>query len=514
MADTPDAPTFSESVWQRLVQWLHKQKAYDPKRLTDPEPRAAIEETRRILAKPLKDISVKQEIPEELTATLDENIFFFSGFKTHHELVEASRMLKGEDGNFKPFQQFLKDVEKLNNIYNKSYLQAEYNFATASTQMAVKWKEWEQDGDRYDLQYRTAGDSRVREEHAALDGITLPPSDPFWDSYLPPNGWNCRCTTVQVRRGKYPQSDPAAAMAAGDRCTDTPKKQIFRFNPGKQEKIFPPKHPYYKASSSAKQALQQVVAVSNAYQLKAKTVADAEDEIAKNLGVTCNFKGFTKNDLGQIQDIYRSVATHFDKYTDLKKHIKFVGSMQGRKAMFYDKFYQEIKAKFPSFPDSAIQSAARKSANRYASIPSSAYAYSAPSTKFDLNGVAFNASFRGDKVNNQLDSDVKAKWHPVGCNTVKSVFDHELGHKIDETLGLRTDPEFVKIFNDAEKQGKDYIKDNLSGYAYKQSYKSGNYDPKAEFIAEAWSEYLNNPTPRDIAKAVGELIVKKSNWKK
>ena len=34
-------------------------------------------------------------------------------------------------------------------------------------------------------------------------------------------------------------------MAAGARCTDTPKKQIFRFNPGKQEKIFPPKHPYF-----------------------------------------------------------------------------------------------------------------------------------------------------------------------------------------------------------------------------------------------------------------------------
>ena len=48
------------------------------------------------------------------TVTLDQNIFFFSGFKTHHELVEASRMLKGDDGNFKPFQQFLKDVETIN----------------------------------------------------------------------------------------------------------------------------------------------------------------------------------------------------------------------------------------------------------------------------------------------------------------------------------------------------------------------------------------------------------------
>ena len=46
--------------------------------------------------------------------------------------------------------------------------------------MAAKWHDFEQDGDRYYLQYRTAGDDKVREEHAALNGTTLPPSDPFW----------------------------------------------------------------------------------------------------------------------------------------------------------------------------------------------------------------------------------------------------------------------------------------------------------------------------------------------
>ena len=55
-------------------------------------------------------------------------------------------------------------------------------------------------------------DDRVREDHAILHGTTLPPSDPFWSLYLPPNGWNCRCTAVQVRKGKYPQSDPALSM--------------------------------------------------------------------------------------------------------------------------------------------------------------------------------------------------------------------------------------------------------------------------------------------------------------
>ena len=250
------------------------------------------------------------------------------------------------------------------------------------------------------------------------------------------------------------------------------------------------------------------------YQLKAKTVAEAEKEIAQNLGVTCNFEGFTDKDLLQIQDIYSSVATHLDKYPDLKEHINFVGSMQGRKTLFYDKFYQELKAQYPELKDEEIKNAAEIYANKYAPISSRTYAYSAPSKKFDLNGVAFNASFVGDKVKKTLNNDVKDKWHPEGCNTVKAVFDHELGHKIDETLGLSSDPEFLEIFNAAEKEGKKYIKNNLSEYAYKQSNTTDDYDPKKEFIAEAWSEYLNNPNPRPIAKSVGDLIVKKTNWKK
>ena len=224
---------------------IHRNKGYKPEMLADAPVRELITATCDTLTEPLHDIGLRQEVPPELTAAIDENTFYFSGFKTHHELVEASRLLKGDDGNFKPFEQFRRDVEAIDSTYNRNYLQAEYNFAAAASQMAVKWKEWEQDGDDYDLQYRTAGDDRVREEHAALDGITLPPSDPFWNSYLPPNGWNCRCTTVQVRKGKYPQSNSEEAIARGQACTAKPKQQIFRFNPGKQEKIFPPKHPYF-----------------------------------------------------------------------------------------------------------------------------------------------------------------------------------------------------------------------------------------------------------------------------
>ena len=503
---------------------IHRNKGYKPEMLADGPVRELITATCDTLTEPLHNISLRQEVPPELTAAIDENTFYFSGFKTHHELVEASRLLKGDDGNFKPFEQFRRDVEAIDSTYNRNYLQAEYNFAAAASQMAVKWKEWEQDGDDYDLQYRTAGDDRVREEHAALDGITLPPSDPFWNSYLPPNGWNCRCTTVQVRKGKYPQSDPEEAAARGAACTARPKQQIFRFNPGKQQKIFPPKHPYYKVDEDMKKAIGKTIAakpedhttknIPEKYQLKAKTVADAEVEIAKNLGVTSNFKGFTKKDLPQIQDLYHCVAEHFDKHPDLKQKIHFVGSMQGRREIYEGHLYEYFKNQHPTAGEDYWKKKAKDWAKRM-KISSGTYAVSSRGSQYDdLNGVSFNAMFRGEKLKKSLDNDVKNKWHPEKCNTVKAVFDHELGHKMDEALGLRTDSEFLKIFNEAEKQGKDYIKDNLSEYAYKQSYKSGNYDPKAEFIAEAWSEYLNNPQPRDIAKAVGELIVKKSKWKK
>ncbi|MBR1991122.1 MAG: minor capsid protein [Bacteroidales bacterium] len=247
MADNPHFNRIA-TAFQKAVNHIHRNKGYKPEMLADGPVRELITATCDTLTEPLHNIGLRQEVPPELTAALDENIFLFSGFKTHHELVEASRMLKDDKGGFKPFNQFLKDVETINNTYNRNYLNAEYNFATASTQMAVKWKEWEADGDDYDLQYRTAGDDRVREEHAALDGVTLPPSDPFWNHYLPPNGWNCRCTTVQVRKGKYPQSNSEEAIARGQACTAKPKQQIFRFNPGKQEKVFPPKHPYYKCA--------------------------------------------------------------------------------------------------------------------------------------------------------------------------------------------------------------------------------------------------------------------------
>jgi SPP1 gp7 family putative phage head morphogenesis protein len=42
-------------------------------------------------------------------------------------------------------------------------------------------------------QYYTEGDDRVRPRHAALNGITLPATNTFWETHFPPWDFSCRC---------------------------------------------------------------------------------------------------------------------------------------------------------------------------------------------------------------------------------------------------------------------------------------------------------------------------------
>lgn len=184
------------------------------------------------------------EMSEAMRRRLTRSDYIFSGMKAFHELNEAFPSLLDENGNRKPFEQFLNDVRKIDSTYNSNYLRAEYNFVQSSAEMAAKWEQFMEDGDRYYLQYRTARDGKVRPEHAALHGVTLPVTDSFWEEYYPPNGWNCRCTVVQVRKSKYPAMPHDEAMALGEEALQRDSKGIFHFNAGKEQKTVPDYNPY------------------------------------------------------------------------------------------------------------------------------------------------------------------------------------------------------------------------------------------------------------------------------
>lgn len=186
----------------------------------------------------------QMEMSEAMRKRLERSNYVFSGLKTFHELNEAFPSLLDENGNRKTFERFLNDVRKIDETYNSNYLRAEFNFVQASAEMAAKWERFMQDGDRYYLQYRTAGDAKVRPAHAEMAGITLPASDPFWAEFYPPNGWGCRCSVVQVRKSKYPATDHEEAMARGESALELDKKGMFRFNAGMEQKTMPDYNPY------------------------------------------------------------------------------------------------------------------------------------------------------------------------------------------------------------------------------------------------------------------------------
>lgn len=255
--------------------------------MADEPVRQLTEETFRVLS-----YAITEDVPAKLKQSLEQDTFIFSGFKTYHQLREVSALLQDENGGYKSFEKFYQDVLSIHQTYNKNYLQAEYNFAIQSTQMAVKWQDFERDGDRYLIQYRTAGDDKVRAEHAPLHNTTLPVNDPFWENYLPPLGWNCRCTAVQVLRDKYPVSNSEHAIMLGDMATEQPKQKIFRFNPGKTETIFPPKHPYYKLSHQDKPVVKEVLEAQAAENIEKQWMQELPDTLTteQKKAIIQNFK--------------------------------------------------------------------------------------------------------------------------------------------------------------------------------------------------------------------------------
>ena len=229
-------------LFDGMMQTLFRQQGahLDIEVLETPKMQEFIEAHASVLDSSFEKVKMSDLMRRRLT----RSNYIFSGMKTFHELNEAFPSLLDEDGSRKPFERFLNDVRKIDEKYNGNYLRAEYNFVVSSAEMAARWEGFMEDGDRYHLQYRTANDGKVRPEHAAMHGITLPPSDSFWEEFYPPNGWNCRCTVIQVRKSKHPATDHEEAMALGELATGRDSKGIFRFNPGKEGKSVPDYNPY------------------------------------------------------------------------------------------------------------------------------------------------------------------------------------------------------------------------------------------------------------------------------
>lgn len=280
---------------KKALKTLHTKGNYHPKDLADTkEYIKLIDATNNAFNYALKQV----DLSPTMLKHLQYDVYTFSAVKTHTQLLELSRELLTAEKQIKPFATFEHDVSKIVTAYNSHYLEAEYEFAVGSSQMADRWEGFSDD-ERYLLQYRTANDDKVRDTHAVLHNITLPKEDPFWDKYFAPNGWRCRCLVAHVLRALHKTSDSNKAIELGEKATTDIDKngknklEIFRFNPGKKKIVFPPDHPYNKVKGA--EFVKEEVRKGN-IKPEASNLPEGISDYEKKLGITVDRSFFNHID--------------------------------------------------------------------------------------------------------------------------------------------------------------------------------------------------------------------------
>lgn len=148
------------------------------------------------LAKSFTDIEYGFE-PDALKTAMEVNLFHFSAAKTLTEVQKLNELWRES----KSFDEFRAKAEGITRVFNQNWLRTEYDTAYHVAESSATYYRLKSQANIYNYwQYRTMGDSKVRDEHRQLNGIILENSHKLWDKIYPPNGWNCRCYVVPLMK--------------------------------------------------------------------------------------------------------------------------------------------------------------------------------------------------------------------------------------------------------------------------------------------------------------------------
>ena len=235
--------------------------------------------------------------------------------------------------------------------------------------------------------------------------------------------------------------------------------------------------------------------------IPAKTIKEANEYARDVLGIpNVNYSGTTVEIANEWN---RGLADNFRRFPELKKNFEFVGTCQNRnkyaKHIYYDRIMEKYKQLNPGLTEKQLERSVKRYITKNYAQPIGATVYAQSTRISELSGVTISKNWQGQHFLNSIKEDVALKFHPQGCDTVRSILDHEIGHQIDDLLDLWDNVDIIKIYRSMT-PGE--MTNKLSRYAWDNS----NPIEGREFIAECWSEYVNNPEPRPVAKQVGEII--------
>ena len=146
----------------------------------------------------------------------------------------SSALIKS--GKIVPFKEFREKAEQTYTLFNKVWLQTEYDTAIGQAQSARKWVEIEKNADVLPLlEYSAVLDRRTSDICRPLDGIIAPVGDPIWNKVAPLNHFNCRCLLLPLASGRK-TSESVKKKKVEE--TEGMMEDLFKMNPGQSGYVF------------------------------------------------------------------------------------------------------------------------------------------------------------------------------------------------------------------------------------------------------------------------------------
>lgn len=142
------------------------------------------------------EIDVLQAIRGEVQRALDEGLPL-AAFKKNFRDNPALTEWWGRKEMVDP----LTGKKMLAQLGSPRRLKTIYNANIRSARAAGQWERIERTKDAFPfLEYRLGPSEHHRAHHEDKAGLILGVDNPFWDEWMPPNGWGCKCWVRQVTK--------------------------------------------------------------------------------------------------------------------------------------------------------------------------------------------------------------------------------------------------------------------------------------------------------------------------
>ena len=186
----------------------------------------------------------------------------------------------------------------------------------------------------------------------------------------------------------------------------------------------------------------------------AQNVSEANNYALNDLGL--KFAEYGSADVRSANEWNAELTDAFDRFPKLKNVINSTGTTQAKYAQEVDYWLNKYLTMRRTWYDShGWTDAARKInalqdaeiAAKYFNVTKATYAYSVSSPASGFPGIFINGDFGYDELIQGLEVNVKSGWHPIGCETIKALMDHEVGHQLNDLLGVENNLDFISFIN-------------------------------------------------------------------